>query len=549
MADMESLADVKSDGAAPALKEPGPPILLKRRASLAAGDAPFWSLPRRVLFRFGLVYFVLYFLPFPLTALASVGMLGGPFGWFAQKVWALSQWFETAIVQNATVWFGYKVLRLEQGAIVIQRTGSGDTMLKYTESALYVAIALLATIAWSLADFRRPAYPRLHWIFRTYVRLALAAVLLGYGLAKIPPAQFQPPGPDRLLQTYGNSSPMGLLWTFMGASPAYTMFAGASEVLAALLLVFRRTATLGGLAAAGVMLNVAMLNFCYDVPVKLFASHLVVASLLVALPDMGRILSVLVLNRPTASAPNVWRRRPPGHGLTAEQLADPMQAIPSGVVCGTCGYALGGSLVGTPCPECGTPPRESLLGTARRPRKWPRFLLLGLEAAFILMIFVPGVYSTVRFWDSRGMNTPKPAIYGLYEVETFELNGEVRPPLLTDDKRWRRLIVTRYGSQPVPNQPPGPRFWTGILHTMSEQKEYVSVAHNEAAGTLELQTRGMGGGQKFSLAMSEPEPGRVVLEGPYKHGPIRVTMKKVPDAEFNLYKRGFHWIQEMPVNQ
>jgi hypothetical protein len=30
---------------------------------------------------------------------------------------------------------------------------------------------------------------------------------------------------------------------------------------------------------------------------------------------------------------------------------------------------------------------------------------------------------------------------------------------------------------------------------------------------------------------------------------IRVTMKRVADADSNLYERGFNWIQGMPVNQ
>ena len=39
---------------------------------------------------------------------------------------------------------------------------------------------------------------------------------------------------------------MGLLWTFMGHSPAYSAFTGAAEALAGALLLFRRTTLLGG---------------------------------------------------------------------------------------------------------------------------------------------------------------------------------------------------------------------------------------------------------------------------------------------------------------
>ena len=65
---------------------------------------------------------------------------------------------------------------------------------------------------------------------------------------------------------------MGALWWFMGASIPYIIFAGAAEVLGGLLLVLRRTAALGALVAFAVMVNVMMLNYCYDAPVKLYST-------------------------------------------------------------------------------------------------------------------------------------------------------------------------------------------------------------------------------------------------------------------------------------
>jgi hypothetical protein len=40
--------------------------------------------------------------------------------------------------------------------------------------------------------------------------------MLVYGFIKVFPTQFHLPGPGRLVQPYGDSSPMALLWTFMG---------------------------------------------------------------------------------------------------------------------------------------------------------------------------------------------------------------------------------------------------------------------------------------------------------------------------------------------
>ena len=67
---------------------------------------------------------------------------------------------------------------------------------------------------------------------------------------------------------------MGLLWTFMGASESYTIFSGISEMAGGLLVTARRTTLLGALVCIGVLGNIVMLNFSYDVPVKLLSCHL-----------------------------------------------------------------------------------------------------------------------------------------------------------------------------------------------------------------------------------------------------------------------------------
>lgn len=85
----------------------------------------------------------------------------------------------------------------------------------------------------------------------------------------------------------------------------------AEELVAVLLIVWRRTCVLGAMVAAGVMLNVLMLNLCYDVPVKLYSMHLLLMSIMIILPDASRLLSVFVLNRPTQAVnlAGVWQAR------------------------------------------------------------------------------------------------------------------------------------------------------------------------------------------------------------------------------------------------
>ena len=126
--------------------------------------------------------------------------------------------------------------------------------------------------------------------------------MITYGSVKVIKSQFPNPTLDRLLQPFGDASPMGLLWTFMGASESYNIFTGAGEMLGGLLLTTRRTTLLGALVCFGVMSHVAMLNFSYDVPVKLFSMHLLAMALFLMAPDLGRLARMFVLNRPVEPA-------------------------------------------------------------------------------------------------------------------------------------------------------------------------------------------------------------------------------------------------------
>ena len=129
--------------------------------------------------------------------------------------------------------------------------GSGDTTFNYVELFCWAGIAAAAACVWSVADWRRPSYPRLFEALRVAVRLYLAFQMINYGIAKVLPMQFGALQPSHLVKPVGEMSPMGLLWTFMAASPAYAIFGGTAEIVGGMLLAFRRTTLLGALVCAG----------------------------------------------------------------------------------------------------------------------------------------------------------------------------------------------------------------------------------------------------------------------------------------------------------
>jgi hypothetical protein len=174
--------------------------------------------------------------------------------------------------------------------------------IAYVQNLLYVVVAVAATAVWSALDRRRPNYRALGAWVRVLVRYNLAFTLFGYGFAKIVPLQFQRLFLFKMMEPYGDFSPMGALWSFMSASLPYVIYSGCAEVLGGMLLLFRRTATLGALVAFAVMLNVAVLNYCYDVPVKLYSTNLVLMAVFLLIPDLRRLADIFVWNRAVPSA-------------------------------------------------------------------------------------------------------------------------------------------------------------------------------------------------------------------------------------------------------
>jgi hypothetical protein len=204
-----------------------------------------WSPAQRIGFRYVFVYLILYNLPFPAGLLWD----GDPLSRGYEKLW-----------EALVPWVGRVVLRLPE-AITIFPAGSGDTTFNYVQVLCYALLALVATIVWSAHDTKRPSYERLHCWLRVYVRLALGVTMMGYGAVKVIKSQFPSPWLARLVQPYGDSSPMGLLWTFMGYSHTYNVFTGAGETIAGMLLFARRTTTLGALLGVGVLSHIVVLNF------------------------------------------------------------------------------------------------------------------------------------------------------------------------------------------------------------------------------------------------------------------------------------------------
>lgn len=427
--------------------------------------APQWKLSTRVAFRFCFVYFGLYCLYTQILAslvpLPAIQNLPDP--------------STVPPMRQLVFWTATHVFHVKT-QLVFEGSGSGDKTWDWVLCFCLLVIATLASVIWSILDRQRLNYVVLHKWFRLATRFALASQMLAYGLAKAVPLQMPFPFLTRLLEPYGNFSPMGVLWASIGASTGYEIFAGCAEILGGLMLFSPRTTLFGALVCLADMTQVFMLNMTYDVPVKLFSFHLILLCLFLLAPDFRRLLNFFFLNRP----------------------AQP----------------------------CAQPP------IARR-QKGNRVALV-LQVAFGLWLVGANGYSSWKSWYEYGGGRAKPALYGIWEVQEFSADGQIRAPLVGDNDRWRRVVFDF------------PTF--ASFQHMDDSFAGFSVAFDDTKKTIVL-TKNSDKNWKADLTYQLQGQDQLVLDGAMDGHKIHMRLHRLDHSKFMLASRGFHWVQEYPFNR
>lgn len=440
---------------------PGPPVKEGTEESTAPlqETAPARGPVKRFLLRFTFVYLFLYALAFLLNRLPFLQPVSKAY----ERLWS-------AFVP----WIGKQAFQLD---VAVQQTGSGDTTYHFLRILCYLVLAGVAGLAWTFLDRKRPNDARIHEWLQVYVRFSLAVAMIVYGAHKVFDAQFGPPRLERLLGTFGEASPMGLLWTFMGSSRVYTLFAGLAEMAGGILLVSRRTTLLGALLSIAVLAHVVLLNFCYDMPVKQFSTHLLAMAVLLTLPDLRRLASFFLFNR----------------------KVEPKE------------------------------PRPLFR------RAWLNRAALVLRTVFIAGLSIYWLYNCYKIDVEFSGLASKTPFYGIWEVEEYTVNSQVRPPLITDASRWRRLVFEEPGYLGIhAMRQERPQYY--ILELDSNRKRFVLTSYKDPKW-------------QSVLSYQQPRPDLLTLAGTIDGQKITARLHRVDESQFRLLSRGFHWISERPFHR
>ena len=406
-----------------------------------------WRLTTKIAFRCCFLYFILY--------VVCTQMLAAL---LHTSNWEAPNFGTKAPVSTAVMWVLRHVFHEYRDAGMV--SGSGDKMYDWVLAlCLLASTALLVTI-WSVLDRRREQYTRLHRAFRMFLRFALGSTLIVYGAAKAVPLQMPYPPLTRLLEPYGNFSPLGVLWASIGASRPYEIFTGGVELLCGILLFIPRTQLLGASLALAATVQVFALNMTYDVPVKLFSFHLVLMSLVLLAPDVRRVCQAVFYHRV----------------------------------------------------------------------KWPATAAQVVFGAYLIAVALYG--SAQRWTGPFGGGAPRPPLYGIWTIDRMTINGIERPPLVTDDERWRRVVIQNAASVTFWRMDDIPLTYQGKIDLDSKTITLTP------APTL-----------KSVFTIQQPAGDRLILDGDLAGKKLHMETTYVDPNRFLLVNRGFNWVQERPFNR
>lgn len=129
-------------------------------------------------------------------------------------------------------------------------------------------------------------------------------------------------------------------------------------------------------------MHVAVMNFTYDIPVKLFSTHLFLMALFIFSTDVKRFINVFIKNKSTES----YNYYNPINNKTYHKVI--------------------------------------------------------FWCKSILLILIAGLFFIQMAGNDRGKNyNNKPPLYGVWEVEEYIKEGDTLKPIITDAERWRYLII------------------------------------------------------------------------------------------------------------
>jgi hypothetical protein len=270
----------------------------------------------------------------------------------------------------------------------------------FSDWGFVLAIAVVGAIIWTIRDKDRQEYNGLYYWLRVILRYRLAAGLMAYAFLKIYPMQAPLPSISHLNTQYGDFTAWKLFSLTLGIVPNYQSFLGLVELLAAVLLLFRKTASIGAFLVLPFTGNVFMSNLAYEGGEVTYSLYLVTIALFIFFFDAKRLFTLLMLEQPTL--PNLF---------------NPIF------------------------------------------RDWQKTFRVFLRSAFALIFVVLYGYKAYAVHQQEGSyHYPQTkglaGASGLYTVKEFRLNHKIIPYAANSAIRWQDVVFEKWATISIRSQRP-----------------------------------------------------------------------------------------------
>jgi hypothetical protein len=161
-------------------------------------------------------------------------------------------------------------------------------------------------------------------------------------------------------------------------------------------------------------------------------------------------------------------------------------------------------------------------------------VLVAAQIVLGIYFVVMNVYSDWQNWRSSGGVAPKPALYGVWNVDRMYVDGIERSPLITDWGRWRRVLIQTSSGL--------------TFQRMDDTFAGYPGKYDMPAKTIAL-TKPSDKTWKASFTFQRPDNDHMTLDGRMDGHQVKLQLTLFDRRKFLLVGRGFNWIQEFPFNR
>jgi hypothetical protein len=352
-------------------------------------------------------------------------------------------------------------------------------------------VALVGGAAWLSMRRGQPRDAILaQWLFVT-TRVILIFVLTSTGLAMMLGVFMQPTTPVDWIRPTGEMGTVAFLRAFMGSGGYYYQIAsGLAELIAAGLLLFRQTTTVGAFLTAAALSNIAMMYLVFGrtpaarIDGAWYAKELLIVATLLMLIDWRRLLDVF------------WFKR-----------------------------------------------RTGVYPLAEWPRDYPfKNAKVYGRVAVVLSALIVNRNALLDWRDVQN----KSHLRGAYRVTEFTRNGRMEPLDIDHPDRWRVVAISDHGDRVMARSVADSSFeWvtdTGSEGGASGWRRMLAARQASPTGSLVLRwaSEYAHSGQ-VTLAYARESNTALRLEGVVLGDTLSVTLDRIPDADFALRRPGVPW--------